>query len=250
MFRRKFGVETKEARTVLFGLDAPKVLSGPFTGVQYFDEPVWGSIVPKWLGSYECELHDVVATFAKTGYQAVIDVGCAEGYYAVGLAKAAGVPRVYAFDTDPVSRRQARRLAKINNVEGVVEVRRWCDHAAIAVIAGTVKGRVLLFCDIEGFEVSLLLPAECPALLACDILVEVHDKVGEALICQTIKDRFAQSHTVEEISAEPRDEWSLRISSHPRFADIPTEWLSRMSQEHRVMGRSWLWCRSRSAAGL
>ncbi len=67
------------------------IFSGPFAGMAYVARAVGSAVVPKLVGSYEQELHGVLADIAQTPYMVVVDVGCAEGYYAVGLAARAGV---------------------------------------------------------------------------------------------------------------------------------------------------------------
>jgi hypothetical protein len=56
-------------------------------------------------------LHDIVETAITRRYDRVINVGCAEGYYAVGFATRMPETDVIAFDIDPIARRQTRHLA-------------------------------------------------------------------------------------------------------------------------------------------
>jgi hypothetical protein len=42
------------------------------------------TFIPKIIGSYECELHPAIEEIIVNNYAEVWDVGCAEGYYAVG----------------------------------------------------------------------------------------------------------------------------------------------------------------------
>jgi predicted O-methyltransferase YrrM len=86
----------------------------------YLDETVWGPITPKWLGCYELELHDIVETAIACRYDRVIDVGCAEGYYAVGFAWRMPETEVITFDIDPIARRQTRRLAAMAGVSTTI----------------------------------------------------------------------------------------------------------------------------------
>src|SRR3982751_3241860 len=63
------------------------VLHGPFAGLRYPADAVQSRhSVPMLLGSYERELHAIVDSVLLDSYNRVVDVGCAEGYYAVGLA--------------------------------------------------------------------------------------------------------------------------------------------------------------------
>lgn len=51
------------------------------------DRIAWAWSVPNLVGSYESELHLQIEQLILERPQVVIDVGCAEGYYAVGLAQ-------------------------------------------------------------------------------------------------------------------------------------------------------------------
>ena len=64
------------------------VTSGPFAGMRYIDASFGSAYIPKLLGTYEQELSNVLAGIIAKRPKAVVDVGAAEGYYAVGLARA------------------------------------------------------------------------------------------------------------------------------------------------------------------
>src|SRR5207302_355482 len=64
-----------------------RILGGPFAGMEYVSAATEGALVPRLLGTYESELHPHLQAFAEAGLDCVVDVGCAEGYYAVGLAR-------------------------------------------------------------------------------------------------------------------------------------------------------------------
>jgi hypothetical protein len=69
------------------GAHGSTVLHGPFEGMIYPATSLHDrNSVPKILGSYECELHDVIDSALRKKYYLAIDVGSAEGYYAVGFA--------------------------------------------------------------------------------------------------------------------------------------------------------------------
>lgn len=74
------------------------VLSGPFQGMTYMAAGSEGSTSARLLGTYEAALHPIIEKIIKRGYQQIIDVGCAEGYYAVGLAMRMPSARVIARD--------------------------------------------------------------------------------------------------------------------------------------------------------
>jgi hypothetical protein len=85
-FRAQFGVGQRLFREAFYpNKSNPAILTGPFRGMTYLDETVWGPITPKWAGSYEIELADIIEENIKSGYDRVLNIGCAEGYYAADL---------------------------------------------------------------------------------------------------------------------------------------------------------------------
>src|SRR5947209_10340484 len=64
------------------------VQDGPFKEMKLAESTSWGDgdTLPKLLGCYEAELHPAVNEALGKDYAAVINVGCAEGYYAIGFA--------------------------------------------------------------------------------------------------------------------------------------------------------------------
>src|SRR5215472_3996438 len=63
------------------------VRGGPFTGMIYSEAAVKDRfVIPQMLGATELQLHSAIESIVGAGYQKIINIGCAEGYYAVGLA--------------------------------------------------------------------------------------------------------------------------------------------------------------------
>src|SRR5208283_2719645 len=131
----------------------PEVLTGPFCGMKYLDEIVWGPITPKWAGAYEMELADIVAAIPGVGYDRIVNIGCAEGYYVVGLALLDRKADLFAFDRDPFARCQLKRLAELNGVSERVRIAGNCTHSTLNE---AIRGKVLVICDVEGFEIALM----------------------------------------------------------------------------------------------
>jgi hypothetical protein len=209
-FRSQFTGLHSEIAALLFPSNSPvEVVNGPFKGMKYINEIVWGSITPKWLGSYEVELQPILEKIIGSNYNTIIDVGCAEGYYAVGMARAVPGAKVFVFDTDYISRKQVSRLAALNKVEARFHLGKWCGHDDLNRIP---SGKTLVICDIEGFEAMLLDPTHAPGLLRCDILVEVHEEDNApGRVEQTLMSRFTPSHRIALVKASDREEW---ITAH------------------------------------
>lgn len=216
-----------------------RVLSGPFTGMVYFNDVVWGPITPKWIGSYEAELHEVIGEVLTRNYRTIVDIGAAEGYYAVGLARAQPDSQVFSFDIDLFARRLQHRLSRLNQVHNLSIGKRCSYHDLNELLTGGG----LVISDIEGFEYELLDPERAPGLKGSDILVEIH-RFGEFTaehVRETIRDRFATTHEAQLVISRTRD-----ISHYKHLFGhlISNEVLEAALNEHRSPHQEWLWLKA------
>lgn len=240
-FRQRFGRLQAQVRSRLYGAKAPVVLTGPFRGMNYLNAIVWASITPKWIGSYECELHDVIEEIISSEYATIIDVGSAEGYYAVGLAYRMPQANIHAFDTDFISRSQTQQLARLNGVESRVKVRSYCSHRDIP----HSKVASCLISDIEGGERLLLDPVGCPALREYDILVEVHEVEEKPATLDLLTTRFSESHDIREIISVDRMAW-INGGGGELLATLNSQLQVQATDETRPMGQKWLWMKAKN----
>src|SRR5262245_42398473 len=99
------------------------VMEGPFKGMGILPLEAWqdGSYGTKLLGCYEAELHGCIereiARLNEIDCPVILNIGSAEGYYAVGMAMRLSHATVYMIDTDHNAMRIAHANAEINNVE-------------------------------------------------------------------------------------------------------------------------------------
>jgi len=150
------------------------VRTGPFKGMKYPDAVSCGSVlIPKLLGCYEMELHPSIEDVCQRGYSEIVDIGCAEGYYAVGLAMRIPGAKVYAYDTDKTALEMCQRMAKLNGVETRLEIGGFCSGDTLMQLP--VTRRALIVSDCEGYEKELFSASVVTALANCDLLIETHD---------------------------------------------------------------------------
>lgn len=207
------------------------VADGPFRGMRYLERSVGSVFIPKLVGCYESELHGHLERLLATPRQRVVDVGCAEGYYAVGLALRTGpAGRVFAFDTDPTARDACRRLADGNGVSERVIVGSFCDPDRLQSV---LLPEALVVCDCEGYEAELLEPRRVPALRACDAIVELHEAASPG-VTSTIVDRFTDSHDILLVDAGERDP-----ASYPSLEVLPVAMRPRAISEYRGAPQQW-----------
>ena len=130
------------------------------------------SIYPKLSGTYESELTDVFLKLENNNYSCIIDVGCAEGFYAVGLAQRFKDAKIYAFDISQTAQQLCNEMAILNNVSDRVEIRKECTQGNI--IALVQAKRSLLICDCEGYERYLFTKEIISSLKNSDLIIELH----------------------------------------------------------------------------
>jgi len=180
----------------------PVVQHGPFAGMRYIDRAAGSVLIPKLLGSYECELHDAIGRIVKQDIRRVIDIGSAEGYFAVGLARLLPDAEIIAFEKDAHARKLCQRLAALNGVSSRIDQREACqpNHLQSHVESGT-----LILCDCEGYEWKLLDPLQNVGLNDAHLIVELHKTPAMSNVAGEIRRRFDSTHKVQIILCDERD---------------------------------------------
>lgn len=215
----------------LTGKGVTTICAGPFKGMHYPVPAAEGGRGPRLLGAYEASLHPVIEIVIQRGYPQILDIGCAEGYYAVGLARRMPASKVQARDSDPAARMLCADLARANGVEDRVSIGPEVAHTDFDLCEA---GPTFILCDIEGAEDALLDPARAPALKQADILVEVHEGLRPGLVA-SLTGRFAPTHRVSRIDRLLRPDllpdWAESLSDLDRLLLLwewrasPTPWL-------------------------
>jgi hypothetical protein len=201
------------------------VKHGPFAGMIYpLEAALSRHSIPKLLGTYEQELHGVIRTLEKRKYDLVIDVGSAEGYYAVGLARLLRI-NVLAYDPEPIERSFCERAAQLNEVSKFVQLRDLFRPSDIHLLR---ERRVLCICDCEGFEVGLFCASTISSVSNWDLLIELHGDALEKL------GALSWPHHLSTIVSEPRCQSFAELEG---LGD-PKKLLS----EYRPVAQTWLWC--------
>ena len=214
-----------------------RVLAGPFAGMLLPSQHSWGSgdKAPKTLGCYEEELHDSLEKAIMQKPEVVVNVGCAEGYYAVGLARRLPDARVVAFDLDATARGVCEASARENDVASL-ELREGCMPDALLELCGGHSALVVM--DCEGGELSLLTPAIMAGLRRANVIVECHDFANPATTA-AVREALSQFHDVSAIVEGPRDPNRYEVLRHLPSAD---RWLAvcefRPSTMHWLVGWS------------
>jgi hypothetical protein len=191
------------------------------------------------MGTYEMELHSFLEEAIKAGPEQVIDVGSAEGYYAVGLARRLPNATIIAFDADSWARERTAEMAQVNGSSNL-QTRGLCTEQWLL---DNVRGKTLVIMDCEDCETGLteFVPS-CRSHLLSWWLIELHETEAPG-VTHTLLQRFNQTHYTELCTSRSRNREDL-----PEFLksemDLPVlKWMD----EHRYPGQQWLLCRPQNA---
>jgi hypothetical protein len=198
------------------------VQNGPFKGMKYIKQSSGSALLPKILGSYEEPIQDWIKEVIKKNYSNILDIGCAEGYYACGFALNMPNTQITAYDIDLEARNSSKELKLLNSLRNI-EIKDECTHAELNEKS---KAGTLVFCDIEGYEEELLDPKKVPNLQFVDLLIEAHDCFVPN-VTETLVARFYNTHKMRIVVDYPyrlKKYSTPKICSEKQYEYITNEW--------------------------
>jgi hypothetical protein len=195
------------------------VANGPFAGMQLLmDLTSWGDgdLGSKLLGCYEEQLSEYIEQAVGQEPNCIINLGCAEGYYAVGMALRLPKARVIAVDTDQAALEAVAANASLNGVDARIETVPSLDDSELH----SCSGSSLWIVDIEGSEMELVDPRLFPSLLNATVIMELHEFIHPHLE-QVVARRFSATHNILMVSASGRNPYLLKalqpLPDHARW---------------------------------
>jgi hypothetical protein len=219
------------------------VAHGPFTGLRYPRGKAYGSaLFPKLLGSYEKELHTVISNIIATPYTDIVDIGCAEGYYANGFAQKMPNTTVHAYDINEDARNFCSSMAYLNQQTDRVALGQFCS--ANTLLNFPHRSRTLILSDCEGYEKKLFTPEVCQSLAAHDVLIEVHDFLDLSISPQ-LHTYFAPTHDLELIESID-DVQKVHTYDYAELAGFDLEAKRELVGEFRPAIMQWFFFRSKN----
>jgi len=204
-----------------------RVLRGPFAGMRYPAERLHS--VPKRIGVYESELHPWFKAALLRRPLRFIDIGAADGYYAVGCALK-GLP-VDAFELAPSARRELRELSVLNSV--TVNT---LGRAKATRLRAMDLNRALVLSDCEGAEIAIFEEKTVRALSTAIVIIEVHEDIRPGAT-EILRGRFDQTHICSY--TEPHRRTASTLGSDP-LDGLSTPERERAVSEMRNGQTPWL----------
>jgi hypothetical protein len=214
------------------------VISGSFKGLKFSQR---FPTKPMLLGVWEKELSFVWETLEDK--RNIIDVGAAEGFYAVGLAKKYPQKKIIAFEMDSNSRRMLKIIANDNSVSNLT-IHGKCEFEDLAQLGQKLENSLIIM-DCEGYETQLLKMNNSTIFYKSDILVEMHEMYRPGCT-QTIKKRFADTHRISEILGQERviNDWPKELNFIRLL--FPKKEILHFMDEGRPYPMNWLLMKPKS----
>jgi len=213
------------------------VLNGPFKDMAYPNFISNGSsLYPKLLGSYELEIQDIVSDLIFKKFTKIIDIGSAEGYYAIGFALKSNESKIIAFDSNNEALENCKKMAKINKVLDKCEFKPFCSKS---FLLNENLDNSLIISDCEGYEKELFLDkAIVYKLKNTTLLIETHDHV-DINLSNNLKKFYNISHKITSIFSIDDIEKIKKYNYHI-ISDLDIKSKSVILSEGRSYIQEWL----------
>jgi hypothetical protein len=189
---------SRKTNLIIKKLDTELVLHGPFKGMKYIKTSVGSTLLPKLVGSYENELNHVIESYKMHQFNNIIDIGSAEGYYAVGFALNFKFKKIYTFDISIKARKLLKKMSDINEVFDKISVNSICTPEILLKID---LNNSLILSDCEGYEKDLFLNLEVfKKLNNTFLIIESHDFIDQNISINIIS-LYSKTHNIRIINS-------------------------------------------------
>ncbi len=189
----------------LFQSSDGQVLYGAFKGMRLASTS-WsardvGSIL---LGQYERQVVDAIMGSPES-HSIFVDVGAADGIYAVGLTLNNRFLSSYCFESSEASQLSIRENAIANNVESRITILGTARANFLSILTHEYDvdlTKALFLIDIEGGEFDLLTSQNLKRMRDSVVIVEIHKNVDDFdSKYKTLLANSAEFFNLEELSA-------------------------------------------------
>ena len=152
-----------------------KVAYGKFTGMKLNKNSYWSKndLITQILGVYEQHILEQLIEFSKENDSVLVDIGAADGYFAVGAVYSGLFNKVYAFEIEEEGRKNLTYNSEINSCNSKIYINIEANNNSLKKIIDNNK-KVVILIDIEGEEFKLLNLETISLLSKCNLIIELH----------------------------------------------------------------------------
>ena len=179
------------------------VQEGPFKGMVIREDQFWGpgDKASKILGLYEKEIQNLINQIQeKNNFPTFIDIGGADGFFAVGSVKNNLFKNCEVFEISKRGRLSIEKSAIKNNVNDQISIKGEADEKILSLIEN-INNSVIL-CDIEGSEYDLFSEKLIKNMHPSNVIIEIHKNSNISL--NEFEDKFKNLFSITKITQGPR----------------------------------------------
>ncbi len=220
-----------------------QVQQGPFKGMTISEVTSWygGDVVVKLIGAYEFELQACVEEAIKANPTQIINVGCGEGYYAVGFALRLRHALIHAIDNNAQALKACEASACANRAGDNLRLELGWSPTSLENLLRR-PGRTLLFIDCEGCEAEIFRLVAQDSFASAEIIVECHDFVTPGTT-QSLMDVLGMSHETRIVKTAAR-----RAADFPVLEGQPATLVKAALAENRPQAMQWIYAKPRPSS--
>lgn len=207
------------------------ICNGPFKGLKFSSTAsVASSTYAKLLGSYEFEIHPFINEVLQNKYGLVINIGCDDGYYALGFAKSLRGTPVKAYDINKAALVKAYDLSVKNELQHQVSFFGGFFSRDIEKLDVNLK--TLFMVDCEGEEKNIFTKQNVHKLVNADLVIELHINLYPELE-NYFTELFAATHQIKIVNSLD-DHLKAMQYSYPQIDGLDYELRRFITQEREV----------------
>lgn len=219
-----------------------QIAFGPFAGMKISRTSWWGQtdLGSKIFGFYESEVLDALLNIDREKYTNFIDLGAADGYYAIGVVYAGLFKKAFSFELSEQGRGVITKNAKLNNVSEKILVFGIADQNFNQLMPDVRLSESVLLVDIEGGEFDLLTNNVLNKLKNSILIIELHEFMvenGQSRLNELIA-RLQQWFTISWLTTGSRDMSQYEMLEQLNDTD---RWL--LCSEGRTRLQKWAVCK-------
>tara|TARA_B100000925_G_scaffold154375_1_gene115785 strand:+ start:799 stop:1530 length:732 start_codon:yes stop_codon:yes gene_type:complete len=174
---------------------------GIFKNLKMNHEISWGrgDIASKIYGFYENKIQQKLKDINNP---ILIDIGAADGFFAIGSLKSKICEFCYAFEETKKSRENLFKTAQINNVQNKLSIigKATKDNFFSLLPSEINFSKVTILCDIEGGEFDFFSDEILKTIKYSNIIIEIHknhNKNLEIVLLERVKKYFNVSVIID-----------------------------------------------------
>ena len=164
------------------------VQNGVFKNLKINKDVTWGrgDVASKIYGFYENKIQEKLKEIKKP---ILIDIGAADGFFAIGCLHSKLSKYCYAFEQNEISRLALHKTAEINKVSNQISIMGKVDNQSfLSSLPNDLElSKTVILCDIEGEEYDFFSETILKKLKKCNLIIEIHNESSNSKEASLLK---------------------------------------------------------------